>query len=71
MTANNSGTVINAKRVTLSLIKRLGGITFHRSTLWQGKINEKKGALKISEYCFLYFAVPENISTAILFLNVA
>ena len=38
-------------------------MTFHRSTLWQGKINEKKGALKISKYCFLYFAVPENIYT--------
>ena len=40
-----------------------GNMTFHVSKLWQGEINKKQGALKISEYFFLYFAVPENIYT--------
>ena len=38
-------------------------MTFHMSKLWQGEINEKRGALKISEYFFLCVAVPENIYT--------
>ena len=41
-----------------------GNMIFHVSKLWQGEINKKKGgALKISEYFFLYFAVSENIYT--------
>ena len=45
LTANNSGTVINAKRVTLSLMKHLLGEydNFHVKKLWQEEINEKRG----------------------------
>ena len=41
LTANNSGTVINAKRVTLSLIKRLGGI-WHFTGQRCGKVKKMK-----------------------------
>ena len=56
-------TVTNAKRVTLSLIKRLFGeyATFHVSKLWQGEINKKGGSENL--WVFFYFAVPENIYT--------
>ena len=53
LTANNSGNVINAKKVTLSLIKRLleeYDISRVKAVLRGNKW--KKGALKISEYFF-------------------
>ena len=63
----NFGSSFNANRVTPSLIKRLLeeliNMTFPMSKLWHGEINEKKkgGALKISEYFLLYFAIPAKI----------
>ena len=62
-------TVINAKRVTLSLIKRLFGeydISRVKAVARGNKLKRGGGgvgALKITEYFFLYFAVPENIYT--------
>ena len=82
LTANNSGTVINAKRVTLSLIKRLGGI-WHFTGQRCGKVKKmkKRGFWKFLSIVFsiLQFqkiSIPTTrvvfgLSTAILFLKAA
>ena len=50
--------------ITLSLTKHLlGEYGISRVKAVARGINEQRGALKIAEYFFLGFAVPENIST--------
>ena len=85
MTANNSGTVINAKRVTLSLIKRLlGEYDISRVKAVARGNKETKGAHSLTHsltlFSFLQFqkiSIPTTrvvfgLSTAIFFFkNVA
>ena len=63
LTAINFGSFINANRVTPSLIKRLlveYDISLVKAVAWEKK-KGGGGALKISEYFLLYFAIPAEI----------
>ena len=74
LTASNFGSVINAKRVTPSLVKRLleeYDISHVKTVTWVNKC-EKSGALKISEYFFFYGLQFQNIfmpTTRVVFGN--